>query len=283
MRLSVIILSFNSAATIGATVAAAAQVAEEIYLVDSGSTDQTLAEAQANYGGLRICTHSFVNYGEQRNWAIGSLPFAGDWELHLDADEILSPELIAAIQRLKSLPEPQLEDGYLIPRQVVFMGRTLRHGGMYPIWHLRLFRRGVGRCEARLYDQHFVLESQRLGRLKAPMIDRIAMGLDEWTERHNRWASAEAAEYLRQTSRASTVEITPSFTGTAIERKRAWRSAYDQLPHFTRGWLLFLYRYIVRFGFLDGREGLIFFVLQCFWFRFLVDAKIYERRQRPAP
>ena len=283
MKLSVIILSYNSAATIAATVAAAAAVCDDLHLVDSGSTDQTLALARAAGAGLRIASHPFETYGEQRNWASRTLPLAGDWELHLDADEILSPELIAAINRLKTQPESQLEDGYLIPRQVEFMGRMIRHGGMYPIWHLRLFRRGIGRCESRLYDQHFVLASSRLGRLKAPMIDRIAMGLDEWTSRHNRWASAEAAEYLRQNDRDSQLEITPSFTGTAIERKRAWRSAYDRLPHFTRGWLLFVYRYIIRFGFLDGREGLIFFVLQCFWFRFLVDAKIYEQRRRPVP
>ncbi|MDI9409533.1 MAG: glycosyltransferase family 2 protein [Candidatus Pacebacteria bacterium] len=273
-----IILSYNSALTIGATLAAAARVSHDIQMVDSGSTDETLAIARASVPSLAIHHHPFVTYGEQRNWASATLPIKGDWELHLDADEELSEGLIRELNQLQAATtEPGL-DGYLIPRKVIFMGRAITHGGMYPIWHLRLFRRGQGRCEMRLYDQHFILGTKRLGRLHQPMMDRIAMGLSEWTDRHNRWSSSEAAEQLRHDSKTRPREITPRFLGTAIEQKRAFRSAYDRLPIFLRCWLLFFYRYILKLGFLDGREGLIFFVLQSFWFRFLVDAKIYESK-----
>ena len=278
MQISVIILSFNSAVTIAATLAAAARVSGDIHLVDSGSSDETLSIAKRIVPSLHIHHHPFVTYGEQRNWASETLPIKGDWELHLDADERLSGELIQTLNQLQAILTEPLCDGYLIPRQVVFMGRAIRYGGMYPIWHQRLFRRGFGRCEMRLYDQHFILTTRRLGKLNHPMIDTIAMGLEQWTERHNRWSSFEAAEQIRHDLPSHRPEIKPDLLGTAIERKRALRTAYDRLPFFIRGWLLFIYRYIVKLGFLDGREGLIFFVLQCFWFRFLVDAKIYENK-----
>jgi hypothetical protein len=165
-----------------------------------------------------------------------------------------------------------------------FLGRPIRHGGMYPIWHMRLFRHGRGRCEARRYDQHFYVDGPT-GRLPHPMIDDIRMPLSEWTARHNRWSDAEAEELSQESVQGV---IAPKLLGgTPVQQKRALRSRYNQLPLFLRAFLLFLYRYIFRLGFLDGREGLIFFVLQTFWFRFLIDAKLLERelteRPRPAP
>jgi hypothetical protein len=101
------------------------------------------------------------------------------------------------------------------------------------------------------------------------------MKLGEWVIRHNRWADAEVDELLHGGSGG----ITPRLAGNPVERKRALRGTYNRLPRFLRALLLFLYRYVLRLGFLDGRAGLIFFVLQTFWFRFLVDAKLYERER----
>jgi len=152
---------------------------------------------------------------------------------------------------------------------------VLRHGGMSPTWHLRLFRTGVGRCENRKYDQHFLLKDGTTGQLRGAMIDDIRMPLTEWIERHNRWADGEVAE-LANPENAGRVE--PDAHGNPVERKRYLRQKYDRMPLFIRPFALFLYRYFVRLGFLDGTEGLIFWVLQTFWFRFLVDAKIWESR-----
>jgi glycosyltransferase involved in cell wall biosynthesis len=269
MTLSVVILTFNSEATIGATLASARRVSDDVHVVDSGSTDGTLAIAAQH--GARIVGHEFESYGAQRNWAIDHLELRHGWELHLDADERLTEPLIAAIADLqrRGFPEPAV--GYFIPRLVYFLGRPIRHGGMYPIWHMRLFRRGRGRCEARRYDQHFQVDGPT-GRLPHPMIDDIRMKLGEWVSRHNRWADAEVDELLHGGG-----GIAPRLGGNPVERKRALRGAYNRLPRFLRALLLFLYRYVLRLGFLDGRAGLIFFVLQTFWFRFLVDAKLYER------
>ena len=275
MTLSVVILSRDSEATIGATLASAAFVSDDIHVVDSGSNDNTLEIVKA--AGAHLYHHPFENYGAQRNWAIATVAVRHPWELHLDADERLSDELVAAILKLKENGFAGPQVGYFIPRLMMFLGAPIRHGGMYPIWHMRLFRHGSGRCEARRYDQHFHVDGPT-GRLPYPMIDDIRMPLGEWTLRHNRWADAEVAEQLAGTGAGA---IVPKLMGgTPVQQKRALRAGYNRAPLFLRPLLLFLYRYVFRLGFLDGRPGLVFFVLQTFWFRFLIDAKLYEARQR---
>lgn len=271
MKPSVVVLSFNAERTIGATVEAALRVSDDVHVVDSYSTDRTL-QILRTYP-VHLAQHPFENYARQRNWAIRELPLRYDWELHLDADERLSPELI---QELEELPErpPWKVEGYFLPRVVRFLGRILRHGGLSPTWHLRLFRRGKGRCEDRLYDQHFYVEGPA-GKLRGVLIDDIRMDLSEWTTRHNRWADAEVAELrYAQTGR----RIGGKWRGNPVEQKRALRGVYYRLPPFLRPWMLFGYRYVLRLGFLDGTEGLIFYVLQTAWFRFLIDAKLWATR-----
>jgi hypothetical protein len=151
---------------------------------------------------------------------------------------------------------------------------------MYPIWHMRLFKAPHGRCENRRYDQHFLVDGPT-ARLDQPMIDDIRMPLGEWVVRHNRWADAEAEEIEQGSAQGQLVQA--RLGGNPAERKRALRGGYNRLPRFWRALALFLYRYVVRLGFLDGKEGLIFFVLQSFWFRFLIDAKLFERERERAP
>jgi glycosyltransferase involved in cell wall biosynthesis len=271
MGISVIILSFNSERNIAETLRSAAEVSDDIHVVDSFSTDATLNIVQGFKAHL--IQHEFENYGVQRNWAIDHLPLKYDWELHLDADERLDPVLIEELKNLKGR-FPLHIHGYYIARLVYFMGRPIRYGGMFPIWHLRLFRQGRGRCENRQYDQHFYVDGAT-ARLPGMMIDDIRLSLGEWINRHNRWSEAEVRE-LGQ--RATAGRITGRLGGTPVQQKRFFRDIYNHLPLFIRPFLLFIYRYFFRLGFLCGKEGLIFFILQTFWFRFLVDAKLYEQR-----
>jgi glycosyltransferase involved in cell wall biosynthesis len=147
LKPSVIILAYNSVDTLGATLAQAQEVSDDLHVVDSFSTDDTVALSRQY--GAQVVQHAFENYGAQRNWAIDNLVPRYPWQLHLDADERLTPELITS---LRSLPENPAHSGFLIARLVQFLGRQLRHGGMSPTWHLRLFRNGTGRCEERKYD-----------------------------------------------------------------------------------------------------------------------------------
>lgn len=276
LPISVVILTFNSADTIGATVASARALSDDVHVVDSGSTDATLDIVRA--AGASVTSHPFESYGAQRNWAIATLALRHPWQLHLDADERVTPELAAELRALFAGDGPPAAiAGYYVPRLVHFHGQPIRHGGMWPIHHMRLFRTGRGRCEDRKYDQHFYVDGAT-GTLRAPMIDDIRLSLGEWTARHNRWADAEVDEILAPSGSGV---IQPG-SGDPVAEKRALRGRYNRAPLFWRALGLFLYRYVLRLGFLDGRWGLVFFVLQTFWFRFLVDAKLHERREREA-
>ena len=272
MNLSVIILTYNSEATLGNTLEAASRVSDDIHVVDSYSADGTQAIA-ASYEA-RFIQRAFENYADQRNWAIDKLPLKYDWELHLDADEQLSDELITEILDLKSAWTPAGLNGYHVARLVRFLGRPIRHGGMFPIWHMRLFRHGLGRCEEREYDQHFVVRGPT-AHLRGPIIDDIRISLGEWVNRHNRWSEREVRDLLRKGN--GELAIRPRLFGSPIERKRYLKALYNRLPCFSRAWFLFFYRYCFRLGFLDGKEGAIFFALQTFWYRFLVDGKLFEK------
>ena len=272
MRPTVIVLTFNSEDTLGATLAQARKVADEIFVVDSFSKDST-ASVAASFGA-QLVTHGFEHYGAQRNWAIDNLPISRPWQLHLDADEVMDDALV---QSILDLPDDPPHSGYFVPRYVRFLGRVMRHGAMSPTWHLRLFQNGAGRFEDRKYDQHFLLLSGSSGQLRGTMIDDIAMSLSEWTARHNRWADGEIEELF---AAQSANRLQPALFGTPAQRKRFLRERYNRMPLFVRPFLFFGYRYLLRLGFLDGKEGFIYWTLQTFWFRFLIDAKIWERRNR---
>lgn len=270
MRPSVVILTYNSELSIAETLQSVAGLTDDIYIVDSFSKDRTVEIAKSF--GAQIVEHAFENYGAQRNWAIDSLPVKSTWQLHLDADERLTPELR---EQIAGLDENTEHSGFYLARLMLFLGKPIRHGGMFPTWHMRLFRTGVGRCEARKYDQHFFIKSGTSMQLKGHMIDDIRMPLSEWTFRHNRWSDAEVEE---QGEQAEAGRIQGKIGGDPVQRKRYLRRLYNDTPLFVRPFVLFFYRYFLRLGFLDGTVGFIFFVLQTFWFRFLVDAKMYEKR-----
>ncbi len=169
----------------------------------------------------------------------------------------------------------------MMKRRTYFLGRWIRYGGQYPAYHLRLFRSGKGRCEDRLYDQHFIVDGA-VAALSNDYIDVITSDLSSWISRHNRWATLEANEITTTNRRDDDVSesvVVPDLFGTPIQRKRFLRTmVYQKFPLFVRPFLFWFYGYVLRLGFLDGMPGLIFHTLQRFWFRFLVDAKIYEQR-----
>lgn len=268
---SIVILSYNSEDVLRETLQAAVRISNDVHVVDSHSTDGTLAIVRAF--PVNLVQRPFENYAAQRNWAGQNLPLRHPWVLHLDADERPDELLERSLLELR-LDEASVE-GFFINRITVFMGRRLVHGGLNPQWHMRLFRRDKGRCEDRLYDQHFFVTGPTAS-LRGNLVDDQRMSISEWVARHNRWADMEADEVMRGREDG---QIRPDARGNPVERKRFQKSLYYRLPLFIRPIAFYLYRYILRGGFLDGREGLIYFFLQSLWFRFLVDAKIFERRR----
>jgi glycosyltransferase involved in cell wall biosynthesis len=274
MNLTVIILTFNSAQSVGAVIESSRSLAKRILVVDSGSQDGTQALVESL--GAEVLEHPFEHYAAQRNWAQEQANLQpDDWVLHLDSDEELSPELAASIKA--ALKNPQA-DGYLMRRLTHFWGKPIRFGHMNPSWHMRLFRAGKGRCEDRLYDQHFVCDGPTQ-KLKGVLLDRQNIDLERWTATHNRWSTMEAIEGTSiRTDRSG--QLKESLFGDRRERKRWIKNRlWYRAPLFLRTYIFFFYSYILKLGFLDGRVGLVYHTLQAFWFRFLVDAKIKERER----
>ena len=174
LPISVIVLTFNEERNIGACLQAITDWAGEVWLVDSGSTDRTL-EIVRHYTD-KITRHPFENYSKQRNWAQANLPLVYEWVFHVDADERVSPELITSLRQFFVAEQNRQVSGCLVRRRIEFMGRHIRHGGIYPTYHCRVFRRDRGQCEDREYDQHFLVEGASV-RLEADLIEVTASSL----------------------------------------------------------------------------------------------------------
>jgi len=272
----IVILTFNSASIIRETVAQARKVSPHVFVVDSHSSDGTPAILEEL--GCTVVQRPFANYSDQRNWAIAQVEGDHAWQLHLDADEVLDDEVVGEINAILS-GTPRF-DAYLLRRRDYFMGKMLRFSGVNP-WHLRLFRSGHGRCEARLYDQHFITQG-RSGRLNGFMHDKNSAVLTSWIASHNRWSDAEAKEKSGPGARADDV-LQPRLLGDARERTRFIKEIYYKLPTGLRSLSYFVYRYVFRLGFLDGTVGFYFAFFQALWFRMLIDAKLYEQRSHGTP
>src|SRR5579872_7439757 len=274
LPISVIVLTHDEERNIKECLESVRGWCDEIVVVDSGSTDATRAIAEVIADAFVV--HPFETYSAQRNWAQNALDLRNQWVLHLDADERVSAELADSIDGLFATGSDRDLSGATFSRRTIFMGRWIKHGGHYPAYHVRLFRRDSGRCEERLYDQHFLVDGP-VAYLEGDLIDILSGDLDTWTRRHLRWAGAEALEVM-QPSRGR--RVVPSLGRDPIARRRWYRDVlFGRTPSFLRAFLYFGYRYILRGGFLDGVEGLIFHFLHACWFRFYVDAKLWEARR----
>lgn len=283
LPVSVIFLTFNEGKNVERGLKSVADWAGEIFVVDSGSTNETLDIARRYTDN--IVHHDFENYAQQRNWAQQHLPLAYDWVFHIDADEWVMPELRSALAEFFTSQQVNNTDGLLIKRRTEFLGRWIKHGGHYPSYHLRIFRHEKGRCETRKYDQHYVVRGNLHRLERGDLVDPVTTDLDSWTMRHVRWASLEAEELAsRQQRPTDGTQVVPRAWGNMIERRRWARlSVYYRMPLFLRATAYFFVRYVIRLGFLDGYAGLIFHVLQGFWFRFYIDAKVWENQHAPKP
>mgnify|MGYP000520397153 CR=1 FL=1 len=272
LPISVIILTYNEEKNIEECLKSVYGFCEEIFIVDSYSTDRTL-EIAKKYTD-KIYQHEFEDYSSQRNWALNNLPIKTEWILNLDADHRVTKELIDELKKIFSRKIDDDVKGFLISRRTIFMGKWIKHGLHYPVYHAILFRKGFGRCEKRLYDQHFVVNG-KLKKLKGDIIDIVADSIDKFISKHIKWAYLEAKEQISGKSS----DIKPSLFGNPIQRRRFFRELYNKMPLFIRPFLYFIYRYFFRLGFLDGIEGLIFHFLHGLWYRFIVDVKIYELKK----
>ncbi|MBC7915749.1 MAG: glycosyltransferase family 2 protein [Pyrinomonadaceae bacterium] len=275
--LTAIILTYNEEKNIIDCLDSIKNLADQIYIVDSYSTDTTL-EILKNYT-VELVQNPFSNYSTQRNWALTQLQIKNDWILNIDADHRITPELAEELRTKFKTAIPENINGFLASRRTMFMDKWIKYGGHYPTYHAILFRKGFGKCEERLYDQHFKVDGE-VERLKGDVIDLITESLTTFTTRHNKWSDLEALEQYNGSLNNNTKLIEGKLGGNAIQQRRYLKNMYDKFPLFVRPFIYFFVRYFLRLGFLDGKRGLIFHFLQCFWFRFLIDAKIYELKKK---
>lgn len=242
---SVVILTLNEAARLPACLASVAGC-DDIVVLDSGSSDGTQEIARA--AGARVLVNPFVDFAQQRNFAHAAAQFRHEWIFHLDADEHMTPELLAECARVAA-GKPDVDGFYAAPH-MMFDGRWLRRCTDWPAWQARFVHRdrfsfvqsGHGQREA---------PGLRLGFLQGGYTHDISVGTEaEWNAKHRRYARQEAEEILRQTAGPGTLLKRACF-GTGLERRRAIKHLSYSLP--ARPFLRFVYQYVLRGGFLDGR------------------------------
>lgn len=276
--ISVQILTHNEEENIEKCIESILPLTRQIYIVDSGSDDKTV-EICERYGA-QVAVREWTTYADQLNWGLEYFDFQTDWIMRMDADEELTTGLVDALMEFLRSPVENVS-GIYIRRRVYFMGRWIKHGGYYPTWLLRVFRKGVGRCESLWMDEHIVLDSGNTIEIKEDIIDKNNKDLTFWTDKHNSYASREVLDIIQQRRDEKDGVINGELSGSQASARRWMKDkVYSKFPLFVRPLLYYIYRYIFRLGFLDGKEGLIFHFLQGFWYRFLVDAKLYEYEQQ---
>jgi glycosyltransferase involved in cell wall biosynthesis len=283
-NVSIIILTYNEEVNIGACLSSLTGLASDCFIVDSGSTDRTI-EIASRFP-VKITRHKFQTHAAQWQWALENLPIQTDWVLGLDADQSLSGALKDEIKllfegrhRVHALDNL---DGLYLNRAHIYRGQFIRHGACYPKYLLKLFRRtGVYvDPEADLLDHHFYVRG-RTGKLDHDLIEenRKEWRISFWTQKHVRYAELVAEEELRfEQQQSATPTNGKLIGGSPDQRIVALKKLWRRMPLYVRPTCYFLYRYFIRFGFLDGKQGFIFHFLHAFWFRLLVDVNLDELR-----
>jgi glycosyltransferase involved in cell wall biosynthesis len=275
--IAVIILTFNESLHLARALHHIRSFARQVFVVDSDSTDDTVLIAESF--GVHVLYHPFQNYAKQFQWALDHAPITTEWVMRLDADEIIESDLsLEIVERLPKL-SPHVSGVYL-NRKTIFMNKFIRHGGRYPLKLLRIWRRGKAKIEDRWMDEHmFLLEGTSIT-FKGGFADHSLIDLSMFTEKHNKYASREALDVVSEQINIK-LQSAPDLSSESkfhqVGMKRFMKEKiYNRIPFELSAFGYFFYRYIVRLGFLDGREGLIYHALQGFWYRFLVGAKVEE-------
>ena len=279
--LTVVILTKNEEKNLRKCIESFRGLAKRFVIVDSGSTDGTEMlcrqmdeELYAVGSQLDFYAHPWVSYADQLNWGLDNTDITTEWSMRMDADEELLEDLVQEIdEKLDGLLEPV--NGVILRRRTIFMGKWIKHGGRYPELLLRIFRTGKARCEMKIMDEHMILSEGTMVTFEHDLIDNNQKDLDWWTAKHNWYSNREVLDHQMSLEGDSLQEDGGSSRQARIKRV-VKNSGYYKLPKFFRAHLYYLYRYWIRLGFLDGTEGRIYHFLQAYWYRFLVDAKMYQ-------
>lgn len=276
-QLSVVILTFNEEQHIERCINSLKSISENIFIIDSFSSDNTVAICESL--GAKVYSRKWKNYADQFQWGLDNCPIDTEWVMRMDADEYIEIDLIDELNDFDFNAVPNAISGFYIKRKYFFLGQWIKYGAVYPLNLLRIWRTGKGRIENRWMDEHIVLNSGSSSALIGHIVDDNLNNTHWWTDKHNSYANREMLDILDKkyglfTSDDSLKQDAES--SQAKFKRMVKEGIYNKLPIFIRPFCYFLYRYFIRLGFLDGKKGFAFHFFQGYWYRSLVDLRVYE-------
>lgn len=277
LSLTVLILTFNESKHIQRCIKSVSDIANNIVVIDSYSVDDTVSLAKA--AGARVLQNPWTNHAIQFQWGLDNAEINTEWVMRIDADEYLETDHIEFKNQLGNLADSVT--GAYVRRKIFFLGKWIKHGAIYPIQSLRVWRNNAGRMENRWMDEHIVLTHGKSVSLDVDIVDDNKNSISWWIDKHNSYATKEMIEILNQKYNFMPADDAVLQTGNSLAKTKRFikDNLYNKLPLFARPTLYFLYRYIFRLGFLDGRKGYAFHFMQAYWYRSLVDLKVLEARE----
>tara|TARA_B100000963_G_scaffold284188_1_gene252960 strand:+ start:12815 stop:13657 length:843 start_codon:yes stop_codon:yes gene_type:complete len=263
IELSVVILTKNEEENLATALKSVNNRVKDIFVLDSFSTDNTCEIAKEH--SVKLFSNKFKSFGDQRRYAINSLPIETDWVLFLDADEIVPNEFL---EEVKDLITESKYVAYECKYKFIFLKKWIKHGGYYGTRITRLFRKDKV-VISRSMNEHIKANGQ-VGQMKNDIIHEDKKGFDSWINKHLLYADYEASELIVKQK-----DNYENLFGSQGQRKRWIRNNIwnKLLPPLIRPFFYFFYRVIIKFGFLDGIRGFIFHFLHALWYPFLIDAK----------
>jgi len=275
--LSVLILTYNEAKHIERCIRSLKAVSNNIFIVDSFSTDDTVKICEAL--GANVYQRAWKNYADQFQWGLDNCPIETEWIMRMDADEYIDKDLMDEFPKLFVTDLDEI-DGFYIRRKYYFLGKWIKYGTIYPLNLLRVWRHSKGRIENRWMDEHIVLVPEaKTARLLGHIIDDNLNTSRWWTDKHNKYADREMLDILDRKYELFPQDNslrTDDDSSQAKIKRLVKENIYNRIPIFVRPLLYFLYRYFIWLGFLDGVRGFAFHFFQGYWYRSLVDLRVFE-------
>ena len=269
---TVIIPTYNEEINISNCLESIDGLCQQVIIVDSGSTDNTIKICRSYQ--TEIVEHPYIDHALFWQWALANLKITNDWILPLDADHIVSPDLRREFSQLFSVPNPEI-NGYYARHKILFMGGPIRG---FKEYSLRLFKLSkISMDMSELVDFRFVVAG-RTHKLTGILYEdnKKEEKIDFWIDKHQNFSTRMAIEELLRRKGIVNWSITPNLFGNHDQRIVWFKNIWYRLPLFIRPFMYYIYRYFFRLGILDGKPGFIYHFLQAFWFRFIIDVKIFS-------
>ena len=265
--ITAIILTKNEEINIKDCINSIKKICKRIVVIDSFSTDRTVEIAKGC--GVEVYQNKFINYAKQYMYGVKIANIDTIWTLRIDADERLTSESASELEKLCDQNNYTDVSGITLRFKKNFMGRDLYHGGVYPWKKMNCYKTIYGEIEDRSMDEHIILSKGKTIEMKADSLHFDFKNLEYFINKHNWYSSRETIDYFDNLNKSKSKDELDSKTWFKM-------NVYYKIPTGFRAYIYYMYRYYFKLGFLDGKEGKMYAFLQAYWYRFLVDAKIYE-------